>query len=86
MADKLEVRVNPTGATVTVEGSVAQRLGDAVADALSPFTEGLGLIGDQVRLFRQQRLEIATQKLKTLSVGAKEDLHPVPPRTDHSVD
>jgi len=80
MSDKLSVEVSDKGAKISAEGSGAERLGSAVADALSPFTEGLGAIGDQVRLFRQKRLEVAAHKLKHLTKAEERPLLPVPQR------
>lgn len=80
MTDKISVEISGSGAILSAEGSGAERLGHAVTDALSPFTEGLGAIGDQVRFYRQKRLEVAAIKLKELTSIERKTLHPVPPK------
>ena len=53
--EKSEVNVEISATTVTLgaKGSGADRLTHVVADALSPFAEGLGYIGDVIRFYRQ---------------------------------
>jgi len=80
MSDKLTVEVSKDGAKVSAEGSGAERLGHAIADALSPFTEGLGLLGDQVRVYRQQRLEAAAAHVKKLTSGLDGEITKLPPK------
>ncbi len=80
MADKISIEVSNDGAKISAEGFGAERLGHAVADALSPFSEGLGAVGDQVRFFRQKRLEVAAKKLKELTSVETGKLGHIPPK------
>ncbi len=63
MTDKVSTSLTTTGIKIEAEGGSASRLGHALADAISPFTELLGTLGDQVQAFRVHR---HTKLLETL--------------------
>lgn len=61
--DKMRVKASAEGVEVEVAGGATERIGSSIADALSPFTEVLGALGDEVRRFRIHREEKALATL-----------------------
>ncbi|MEP4703667.1 MAG: hypothetical protein ABJZ62_02345, partial [Hyphomicrobiales bacterium] len=81
--DKVKVNVSTTGVEVEAQGGAASRLGHALVDALSPFTETMGLAGDTVKISRVLRQIKAIETLKRAKEIQDElgiDAHPVSPK------
>ena len=81
--DKVKVNVSTTGVEVEAQGSAASRLGHALVDALSPFTETMGLAGDTVKISRVLRQIKAIETLKRAKEIQDElgiEAHPVSPK------
>ncbi|MDH4413574.1 MAG: hypothetical protein QE484_09720 [Rhizobium sp.] len=80
--EQSEVNVEISGTTVTVgaKGSGADRLTHVVADALSPFSEGLGYIGDVVRFYRQDTALRSIARAVELAESLDIKMRPVPPK------
>ncbi len=59
MADRenLKVKASATGVEVETTGAAAGRLAHALADLISPFSEGMGAAGDSIRRYRIHREE-----------------------------
>lgn len=80
--EQSEVNVEISGTTVTVgaKGSGADRLTHVVADALSPFSEGLGYIGDVVRFYRQDTALKSIARAIELAEKLNVQMRPVTPK------
>jgi Abortive infection alpha len=52
--DTLKFGISPSSVSVEVKGSAASRAGHAFLDAISPFTNGLGFLGDALGVKRQE--------------------------------
>ncbi|MEM9146857.1 MAG: hypothetical protein AAGC57_11710 [Pseudomonadota bacterium] len=65
--EKIDMEVTAKGAKISVQGGPANRLGHALADALSPFTQSLGAIGDVIRIFREDNISSIIDKGREIS-------------------
>lgn len=81
--DRIKVNVSSTEIGIEAQGGVASRIGNQFADAISPFTNTLGILGDELRTFRIHREMKAIEALRR----AKEiqdklgiEQHPVSPK------
>ena len=52
--DAVKVEYSGQSASVSLQGNIAGRLGNQIADALSPFTNALGFLGDRLAISRQE--------------------------------
>ena len=67
--DELDIAVSPEGASLSVKGSSASRLANAIADLISPFSELAGTAGDvlrRFRIYREQALISALSRAKEI--------------------
>ncbi|MEO0980804.1 MAG: hypothetical protein AAFY24_26325 [Pseudomonadota bacterium] len=81
--DKIKTKASATGVEIEAAGSGAARLTNALADALSPFTQPMGLLGDEIEAFRIHRRVKAIETLKRASERQDElgiERHPVSPK------
>lgn len=69
--DKFGLEVGPNKIRIETEGGASGRLSNQLADLLSPFTEGIGFLGDKVRLYRQQAAIDALEAAKKNSARAR---------------
>ncbi|MDJ0823832.1 MAG: hypothetical protein QNJ09_18755 [Paracoccaceae bacterium] len=61
--ENLKFKASPEGVELEVSGDAGRKLGTSLADAISPFTESLGAVGDEVRRFHIHREEQAKKTL-----------------------
>jgi hypothetical protein len=81
--DKLELELSQEGGRISASGSGASRLVHALADFVSPVTQGLGAIGDSVEVYRiHRRLSAiaALERAKELIEQEGKKPHPVSPK------
>lgn len=81
--DKIKAKASSSGVEVSAEGGAAGRLGHALADALSPFTNALGAAGDYVedfRVFRRLKLLQTLERAKQLRQSLGIEARPVSPK------
>jgi hypothetical protein len=62
--DKIEIEANAEGAKVSISGEGTSRIVDAIADFISPISQGMGVIGDQISYFRIHRSYVAAEALE----------------------
>ena len=78
--DKVSIDLRLDKVSVSATGDVVGSAGSKIGDVLSPITESLGLLGDVVRLKRQ---EVAVKGISRVNEITKErglKLEPVPPK------
>lgn len=78
--DKVELGIGAEGGSLAVAGDAAGRFGHQIADFLSPLTEGFGLIGDHVRIWRQEAVLRALENFHKEARERDVPLRPVPPK------
>jgi len=81
--DKIKTKASAAGVEIEAAGGGAARLTNALADALSPFTQPMGLLGDEIESFRIHRRIKAIETLKRASELQEEigiEPHPVSPK------
>lgn len=69
---------SPVNIKIGMSEETTDKAVTAVLDAVSPFTEGLGALGDRIRFFRERSVIKAGQRAKELVDGG--DIAPVPPK------
>jgi hypothetical protein len=79
-SDKVEISVGQSGIKVGAHGSGASRLAHALADLLSPLTEGAGVLGDSLRLRRVQSAIRSLQAAHAAAEASGLPLKPVAPK------
>ena len=78
--DKIKLELGPKGGSLEVIGHAAGRLTHQLADLLSPLTEGVGLVGDQIRLFRQRAVVAALERAHEIARERGTKLKSIPPK------
>jgi hypothetical protein len=78
--DEVSVEIKDTGLLVKSSGEAAGRLSNALADLLSPLTEGAGYLGDSIRIYRTRAVIVALEKAYEFAKERGLRLGPVPPK------
>jgi hypothetical protein len=73
--EKLELGVGP--AKIVASGSNLTKLGDVVGDLLSPFSQGLGLIGDHIRIYRQRTTQAVLEQAQAIALDRGQKIKPI---------
>ena len=76
--NKFELGVGP--AKISASGSGVAGFGKAISDLVSPFSQGLGLLGDHVRIYRERSVANALEKAKEISEKRKVPIEPINPK------
>lgn len=78
--EKISGEKSVTGnVSITVSEETVDKLADALLDAFSPFTVGMGIIGDHLRFHRENVAIKAGERSRSLA-GESEFIKPVPPK------
>ncbi|MEQ9507232.1 MAG: hypothetical protein RLO80_13300 [Hyphomonas sp.] len=78
--DEFEISAGAEGGKLSVKGDVAARWGNTFADAISPFTNALGALGDVIHAFRTENAIRALSKAQEIARDKGINLQPVPPK------
>lgn len=81
--EKLELELSQNGGKLSVSGDGASRLANAIADFVSPVTEGFGLVGDSLnryRIHRKNAAIAALERAKALMTERGQTPHPISPK------
>jgi len=76
--ERVEVGVGP--ARLAVGGKAVSRVGDALADLISPFSQGFGLVGDHIRIYREKSVGDTLRKAQEHAAERGESIKPVNPK------
>jgi hypothetical protein len=68
------------GIAIGAKGSGADRLTHGISDALSPFSEGLGYLGDVIRFYRQDTALRSIARAREIAKQLGITVNPVPPK------
>lgn len=77
---EITVEVGSDSIALAAKGDGSERLTHAISDALSPFTQGLGYIGDVIRFYRQDTALRSIGRALELSRKLDLPLKPVAPK------
>lgn len=77
---EVSVEASEGGLALRAKGSGADRLTHVISDALSPFSEGLGYLGDVIRFYRQDTALRSIARATEISRQLGVPLKPVPPK------
>lgn len=75
---KIEVGVG--SAKIVASGKGLASVGKTFSDLLSPFSEGFGLIGDHIRLYRERSVQKVLEKASDIALERDEPVRPVHPK------
>lgn len=78
-SEKARLRIGKDAAELEVSGKSGARIGNTIADAISPFSEGLGLAGDVIHRYRIHREEIAAATMREAQRIRREENIPTKP-------
>lgn len=79
MSDEEKIEIGLGQTKLAVAGKGISRVADSVADLLSPFSQGFGLVGDHIRIYRERSLESVLLRANALAEERGEkptNLHP----------
>ncbi len=78
--DEESVEVGLGSAKVVAKGKSVARLGDALADLLSPFSQGFGLVGDHIRIYRERSVRSVLERATEIKAERGEQVRPINPK------
>lgn len=78
--DSVDISIQKDGISLGAKGGAAIRLGHVVADLASPFSEGLGALGDVIHYYRRDMAIRSLQKSRELAEILGVEIKPVPPK------
>lgn len=76
--EKVEVGIGP--AKLSASGSSVAKVGRALSDLLSPFSEGFGLVGDHIRMYRERSVRNVLERAAEIAAERNEAVEPVNPK------
>jgi len=76
MAEEDKIEVGFGGNKVAASGRGVSRIADSLADLISPFSQGLGLAGDHIRIFRERSVAAVLAGAKDLAEQRGEEIRP----------
>jgi len=76
--DKVEVGAGPV--KVAASGASVARIGESIADLISPFSQGFGLVGDHIRIYRQRSVAAVLSKATEIAGEREQRISPVNPK------
>lgn len=76
--DKFEIAAGP--AKVSGSGKSVTKIGSAIADLISPFSEGFGLVGDHIRIHRERSAVRLLERAKEVASEQGRDIKAVHPK------
>lgn len=77
---ELEISISKESFSTKLKSNAVDRLANGIADLLSPFTESAGLLGDSVRMYRQNNAIKGLAKATQLARHNEVELKPVEPK------
>ena len=66
--DKIEAEVSEKGAKLYASGAPAKKVTKALIDLISPFTEGAGILGDLIRVYRETTVRAALVRAERIAI------------------
>lgn len=63
--DKFEIALGADGGSISAQGEIVSGIAASIVDALSPFTNALGLLGDRIHLARRVNVLKAAKRAKS---------------------
>lgn len=76
--EKVEVSAGPV--KVAASGRSVARVGEAIADLISPFSQGFGLVGDHIRIYRERSVASVLRRASEIAQERNEEIAPVNPK------
>lgn len=77
---KDSIEVDAKTGKLAITGSSVSRISQSIADLISPFSEGFGLVGDHIRVYRENSVRHALLRAQTIAEERGQTISPVHPK------